>query len=181
MKLLRLYLRVLSELGPDRRLGWFLAGGNVALALAQFAEPVLFGRVVNALTAAQGKTAAANWADLKVLLIAWVGVRPVHHPRRLAGGALFRPPRASPPAGGADQIFRARAAPAAAFFGDTHSGRLMKMMLQGTDALWALWLGFFREHMAAFVSLAVLLPLSLAINWRLALLLMALCPRLCRA
>src|SRR5947209_10994954 len=57
----------------------------------------------------------------------------------------------------------------------THSGRLMKVMLNGTDSLWRLWLGFFREHFAAMMSLLVLLPLSFYINWRLALLLFALC------
>jgi ATP-binding cassette subfamily B protein len=48
-------------------------------------------------------------------------------------------------------------------------------MLQGTDALWRLWLGFFREHFVAILSLLVLLPLSLYINWRLAVLLFVLC------
>jgi ATP-binding cassette subfamily B protein len=61
------------------------------------------------------------------------------------------------------------------FHGSTHSGRLMKVMLTGVDALWGLWLSFFREHFAAFVALFVLLPLSLFINWRLASLLVALC------
>ena len=61
------------------------------------------------------------------------------------------------------------------FHGGIHSGRLMKVMLTGTDSLWWLWLGFFREHLAAFVSLLVLLPLSLILNWRLALLLIVLC------
>jgi ATP-binding cassette subfamily B protein len=51
----------------------------------------------------------------------------------------------------------------------------MKVMLQGTDALWRLWLGFFREHFAAIMSLVVLLPLSLYINWRMAIVLFALC------
>jgi ATP-binding cassette subfamily B protein len=40
MSFLRIYSRVLEQLGPDRRLGWLLAFANVALALAQFAEPV---------------------------------------------------------------------------------------------------------------------------------------------
>jgi ATP-binding cassette subfamily B protein len=62
-----------------------------------------------------------------------------------------------------------------AFHGEVHSGRLMKIMLQGADTLWALWLGFFRDHMAAFVSLLVLVPLALYINWRLAILLILLC------
>ncbi len=61
------------------------------------------------------------------------------------------------------------------FHTGTHSGRLMKVMLNGTDALWRLWLGFFREHFAAIMSLVVLLPLALYINWRLAILLFALC------
>jgi glucan exporter ATP-binding protein len=51
----------------------------------------------------------------------------------------------------------------------------MKVMLNGTDALWRLWLGFFREHFAAIMSVVVLLPLSLYINWRLAILLFILC------
>jgi ATP-binding cassette subfamily B protein len=56
-----------------------------------------------------------------------------------------------------------------------HSGKLIKVMLSGTDALWRLWLGFFREHFAAIMSVIVLLPLSLYINWRLAILLFVLC------
>src|SRR5690606_25505643 len=56
----------------------------------------------------------------------------------------------------------------------THSGRLMKVMLQGADALWSLWLSFFRDHFAAFVSIFVLLPIAVWLNWRLGLLLVAL-------
>ncbi|GAA3847305.1 glucan ABC transporter ATP-binding protein/ permease [[Pseudomonas] carboxydohydrogena] len=61
------------------------------------------------------------------------------------------------------------------FHTGTHSGRLMKVMLQGTDALWRLWLSFFREHFASVLSLLVLLPLAFYINWRLAILLFVLC------
>jgi ATP-binding cassette subfamily B protein len=48
-------------------------------------------------------------------------------------------------------------------------------MLTGTDSLWGLWLSFFRENLAAIVSLVILLPLSLYLNWRLAILLIVLC------
>ena len=47
MTILRLYARVLGLLGPQIRLGWVLAFANVALAAAQFAEPVLFGRIID--------------------------------------------------------------------------------------------------------------------------------------
>jgi ATP-binding cassette, subfamily B, beta-glucan exporter len=49
------------------------------------------------------------------------------------------------------------------------------VMLNGTDALWRLWLGFFREHFAAILSVILLLPLSVIVNWRLATLLFVLC------
>ena len=34
-----------------------------------------------------------------------------------------------------------------AYHGGSHSGRLMKVMLTGTDSLWGLWLSFFRENL----------------------------------
>lgn len=175
MCFLRLYLRVLDKLGPDRRLGWLLAFGNVALALTQFAEPVLFGRVISLLAGAQADPALADWAKLWPLLLAWVGfglftilcgtlvalyADRVAHRRRLAVLTSY---------------FEHVMQLPLAYHGETHSGRLMKIMLQGTDALWSFWLGFFREHLAAFISLVILVPLSLAINWRLAILLIILC------
>src|SRR5262249_40479353 len=57
----------------------------------------------------------------------------------------------------------------------SHSGRLMKVMLTGSNTLWGLWLWFFRENLAAFASLVVLLPVALALNWRFGLLLVLLC------
>src|ERR1700716_960019 len=50
MTLLHLYARVLRLLGKESRLGWILAGANLVLAAAQFAEPVLFGRIVDTLS-----------------------------------------------------------------------------------------------------------------------------------
>src|SRR3984893_16771405 len=130
---------------------------------AQFAEPVLFGRVIDTLTGAQTRNAPPDWPVLSLLLIAWAGFGIF---TMLCGTlvALF-----------ADRLAHSRRQAVLtsyfehvlqlplAFHGAQHSGRLMKIMLQGTDALWGLWLAFFREHLAAFVSLFVLLPLSLLI------------------
>jgi ATP-binding cassette subfamily B protein len=46
----------------------------------------------------------------------------------------------------------------------THSGRLMKIMLTGTNTIWGLWLSLFRDHLTSFVWLVVLMPLTLFIN-----------------
>jgi ATP-binding cassette subfamily B protein len=61
-----------------------------------------------------------------------------------------------------------------AFHSGNHSGRLMKIMLSGSDHLSALWLGLFREHLSTFVALLLLLPVALWRNWRLGLLLVVL-------
>jgi ATP-binding cassette, subfamily B, beta-glucan exporter len=169
MSLLRLYTRVLQLLGKEARLGWILAIANLALAGAQFAEPVLFGRIVDALSGRS--TDGSAWP----LLAAW------------AAFGLFTIVAGAAVALHADRLaHRQRQAVLTSYFehilqlpltfhAGTHSGRLMKVMLNGTDALWRLWLSFFREHFAAIMSVVVLLPLSLYLNWRLAILLFVLC------
>jgi len=175
MNFVRLYIRVLELLGPEAKLAWLLAIANVALAAAQFAEPVLFGRIVDLMATAQGKGVAPDWNDLLTLAAAWVGFGLFS----IGSGVLV--------ALHADRLsHRRRHAVLTSYFehvlqlplsfhGGAHSGRLMKVMLAGTDALWNLWLSFFREHFAAFVALFVLLPLSMFINWRFAALLIVLC------
>ncbi|NWG26027.1 MAG: glucan ABC transporter ATP-binding protein/ permease [Pseudorhodoplanes sp.] len=175
MSLLRLYARVLGLLGSDIKLGWLLAIANVALAAAQFAEPVLFGRIIDALAGVRPGDTDVTWESLLPLLLLWAGFgiftilcgvvvalyadRLAHRRRHAVLTAYFEHVLQLP----------------VAYHGGSHSGRLMKVMLAGTDSLWSLWLSFFREHLAAFVSLIILLPLSLYLNWRLALLLIILC------
>src|ERR1700736_6136010 len=70
MSLLRLHTRVLELLGKEARLGWILAAANLLLAGAQFAEPVLFGKIVDVLSGrpATGLLATSSpWP----LLVAW--------------------------------------------------------------------------------------------------------------
>jgi len=174
MNLIRLYARVLGLLAPNAVLAWTLAIANVALAAAQFAEPVLFGRVVDTLHAGQADP-DQSWPHLLQLLAAWVAF------------GLFNVVCATLVALYADKLaHRRRHAVLSDYFehvlelpisyhGDVHSGRLMKIMLQGTDSLWGLWVAFFRDHFSGFVSFFVLLPLSLFMNWRLALMLIVLC------
>lgn len=171
MSILRLYSRVLELLGKEARLGWLLAVANLLLAASQFAEPVLFGRIVDVLS---GKAVAGSNSAWP-FLVAWVAF------------GLFTIACSALVALQADRLsHRQRQAVLTDYFehilqlpltfhSGTHSGRLMKVMLNGTDALWRLWLGFFREHFAAILSVAVLLPLSLYLNWRLAILLFVLC------
>src|SRR3954454_22101273 len=171
MPILRLYTRVLELLGKEARLGWLLAVANLLLAASQFAEPVLFGRIVDVLSGKMVAGSSSAWP----FLIAWVAF------------GLFTIACSAVVALQADRLsHRQRQAVLTDYFehilqlpltfhSGTHSGRVMKGMLNGTDALWRLLVGFFREHFAAILSVVVLLPLSLYLNWRLAILLFVLC------
>jgi len=175
MSFLRIYLRVLGLLRSDARLAVTLALANIALAAAQFVEPVLFGRIVDALSgplpAGLGPAARAltpligAWVAFGLFiiaagtLVAWFADRLAHQRRNLVLADYFEHVLQLP----------------LAYHAGEHSGRQMKIMLTGTDTLWWLWVSFFREHFSAFVFIALLLPASLMLNWRLALPLIALC------
>lgn len=174
MSLFALYTRVLSELGPEKRLGVMLALANILLAGAAFAEPVLFGKIIDVLSSAQGSGKLPNMSDITPLILAWVGfglftigagvyvalhADRLAHRRRLAVMANY---------------FEHALTLPLAFHTATHSGRVLKVMLEGTSGMWGLWLSFFREHCASFVSLFLLLPFTLWLNWRMGLLLVVL-------
>lgn len=165
MNILKLYARVIGLLSSDRWIAVVLAVSNLALAGFQFAEPVLFGRVVDALSAnAPAFQFVGVWAIVGFLgvaasvLIALHADRLAHRRRLAAMSAYFEHAIALPPT----------------FLGEQHSGRLMKVMLRGTDQLFYLWLSFFREHLGAIFSLCVLIPTALIMNWQMALLLFGL-------
>ena len=174
MHLVRLYLRVLSALGGEARLGGLLIVANIALALAQFAEPLLFGRIIDLLSHAQGSGQAPDMGVLGRYTAAWVGfglftigagvfvalhADRLSHRRRLAVMAQF---------------FEHALTLPLAFHGATHSGRMLKVMLEGANGMAAVWLSFFREQCSGFVVLVALLPISMVLNWRLGVLLLGL-------
>jgi len=170
MSLVGIYIRVLQLLGKEARLGWILAAANLVLAATQFAEPVLFGRIVDVLSGKMGQAASAwpllgAWAAFGLFTIASSAAVALYADR------LAHRQRQAVLTGYFEHILQLPLT----FHTGTHSGKLMKVMLNGTDALWRLWLGFFREHFAAIMSVVVLLPLSLYLNWRLAILLFLLC------
>lgn len=174
MNLFRLYARVLALLGPEMRLGLLLAAANVALAVAQFAEPVLFGRIIDMLTGLQAAGGELDRQRFMTLVGLWMlfglftigaGVfvalhaDRLSHRRRLATMATY---------------FEHVLTLPLSFHSNVHSGRVLKVKLEGANALAWIWLSFFREHFAGFVMLAVLLPLTVVLNWRLGLLLIGL-------
>ncbi len=174
MDFFRLYWRVLALLKHDRWVAVGLSAAAVALAGLQFLEPVLFGKVVDLLSKTDRLPVDVVWTEAFVLLGVWAAVglsgivanvavalladRMAHRNRLTSMSHYFQHVLALP----------------LEFHGDVQSGRLMKVMLRGTDNLFGIWLSFFREHLITLVSMVVLLPLTLTLNWRLGLLLIAL-------
>jgi ATP-binding cassette, subfamily B, beta-glucan exporter len=179
MRLLKTYMRVLRLLGRDVRVAAMLGVANVILAGLQFIDPLLFGRVIDMLSRSAEMPAAALWQEAVGLLGLWAAVgiggiaaniavalqaeRLAHRNRVAAMSRYYEHVLAMP----------------LSFHGDTHSGRLVKMMISGTDALFGLWLTFFREHLATLVATLVLLPLTLFLNWKLAIALIVLVVLFC--
>ena len=163
--ILRLYARALRLLRPDIRRAVVLALGNVGLGALAVLEPVLFGRVVDALTRGAGPWPLIGlWAALGVASIGGAAIVSLladrmSHRRRLAA---------------MNEAFDRAVTLPAPFVSEQGTGRLIRAMLAGGDALFALILSFFREQQPAFVSLALLLPLAFWINPVLATVLLAL-------
>jgi glucan exporter ATP-binding protein len=171
----KIYARALGLLGPQLKLAWRLSFANIALACALFVEPILFGKIIDALSKISNPMEDGVWQSIRPLLLLWVGFglftifcstlialfsdRLAHSRRH----AVMN-----------DYVAHVLHMPMSQL-SQTHSGKLMKVMTQGTDALWSLWLGFFREQLAAFVSLVVLLPIAFFINWQLTTILVILC------
>ena len=171
MSVIKIYMRVLGLLRPQSRLVIILVCANLALAGAQFAEPLLFGRIIDLMTRAQTPGQKLTWHELLPLVTAWasfglfsiggailVGLNAdrLAHRRRLAIMS--------------DYFNHVLSLPLT-FHTNIHSGRLLKTMLDGAAAMFGLWLSFFRENCASFVALFILLPMTLFINWRLGALL----------
>ncbi|WP_234730874.1 ABC transporter transmembrane domain-containing protein [Acidocella facilis] len=179
MKFFALYARVLGLLRQDRAIAWFLVLANLAVMGFQFAEPVLFGRVINLLTGADAQARAVVVRGAVRLLGLWAMVglasigasivlavqaeRLAHRNRLLAMSRFYQHVLSMPPA----------------FHTSRHSGQLMKIMLSGADALFWMWLTFFKEHLATALAILLLLPLTLVLNWRLALALILLVVLFC--
>ena len=173
MSFFHLYRRVLGLLAGEKRTVALLGLSSVALVLTQFAEPVLLGRLINLLTGApSGRT--LRFAALLPTIAAWIGFAlasigaavavslladRLAHRRRLATMALFFEHALDLPM---------------SFHSATHSGRSLKIMIESSTGMFVVYLSLFRENLPALLSLIVVLPLSLWLNWRLGLLLAAL-------
>jgi ATP-binding cassette subfamily B protein len=159
------YRRALALLAPERWLAGSLVGANVAIGIVLLAEPILFGRVVDALSQGAGAFSLIGlWAGLGLfgilasVVVALAADRLAHRRRLLAMATAF------------DQAITLPIS----YHARKGSGAVIRAIQQGTDCLFGLWLAFMRDHLAALVSIGLLIPTALAIDMRMAALLFGL-------
>jgi len=159
------YRRTLSLLAPEKGLVAGLVASNVAIGLIPLAEQVLFGRVVDALSGGEGAFHLIGlWAGLGLfgilagVIVAVAADRLAHRRRLIALSGAFE---------------RAITLPLS-YHARKGSGTVIRSIQQGTDCLFGLWLAFMRDHLAAIVSVAFLVPTALSLDVRMTAVLLAL-------
>jgi len=165
MPSLTAYRRAFGVLLVERTRTVLLALFGLIVAGLQVLEPILFGRAVDALTRNEGALplilmwAGAGFGAFAFGLGVALEADRLCHRRRLAAMAAYLEHVLTLPA---------------SFHSEARSGQLMRTMTVGCDAMFLTWLSILREHLTSLVSLLVLVPLALWLNWKLALLLLAL-------
>ncbi|MDW9481394.1 glucan ABC transporter ATP-binding protein/ permease [Sinorhizobium meliloti] len=158
MTLTRVYLRSLAYLTAYRWRVSAVVLANIALACVAILEPVLFGRIIDAVS---------GEGDIELNLAMWGGL------------ALFNIVAYVLVARQADRLAHARRA---ALLSSSYS-RLVSMplswhnargnsnvlhtLLRASDTLFSLWLDFMRSHLSTAVALVLLVPTALVMDLRL--------------
>ena len=179
MRILNAYRRVISMLGGDKRLAVALGVANIVLAGLQFLDPLLFGRVIGLLSASDTVPHDVLWHQAATLIGVWVAVAAVSIGANIATVVNAERMAHRNRLQAMSRYFGHVLSLPLSFHGEAHSGRLMKVMLAGADAMFAVWLTFFREQLATYVALLVLLPLTLLLNWQLGMVLIVLVVLFC--
>jgi ATP-binding cassette, subfamily B, beta-glucan exporter len=159
MSVIALYTRSIAMLGPQRGVALLLAFASFAIGIIQLAEPVLFGRVVDALSKGGDSFSTIGlWAALGLISVLASVVVSVYADR-LAHTMRLRAMELA--------FERANTLPLS-YHAARGSGAVVRNILAGTDALFWLWLGALREQLTAVVGIVFLVPTAIVMDWRMA-------------
>ncbi|MFZ1105845.1 MAG: glucan ABC transporter ATP-binding protein/ permease [Hyphomicrobiaceae bacterium] len=162
MPVWQLYKRALSFLAEERWVAIGVGAAAMVNAAVMLAEPVLFGRVVDALSRGQEAfPTIALWAALGLFgIVAGTAVSVaadrMAHRRRLAVMA---------------QAFERAIILPISYHAEKGSGAVVRAILAGTDTLFWHWLSFVREQLTALVGVVMLFPLVIRMNATMAMVL----------
>ncbi|WP_425373621.1 glucan ABC transporter ATP-binding protein/ permease [Notoacmeibacter ruber] len=160
-----LYLRAIRYLLPEKKKVAVICAANVALAAIAVYEPVLLGRVFDAI---------AGDGSITTNLVIWLAIGAFNIVAfilvALAGDRLANKHKMQVLLESYEHVMRLPLA----YHQQTGSSRVLHTVLRGVDTLFALWLDFMRAHLSTVVALVFLVPTALAMDWRLSVVLFGL-------
>ena len=165
MSLFQVYARALSYLSAYRLRVSMVVVANVILAVITIAEPILFGRIIDAMSS---KTAVSPmliaWAAFGVfntiayVLVAREADRLAHERRASllteAFGRIISMPLS--------------------WHNQRGTSNALHTLLRACETLFGLWLEFMRTHLATAVALTLLIPTAISMDYRLSAVLVVL-------
>ena len=158
MSLLQIYLRALGYLAEHKRRVGLICASNVVLAIVTIAEPVLFGRIIDAISeeSAVGSTLAL-WAGLGIFnIVAYVliarGADRLAHARR---GEVMT------------AAFERVISMPLSWHHQRGTSNVLHTLLRAVETLFSLWLEFMRQHLSTAVALVLLVPTALTLDYRM--------------
>ena len=165
MSLLKIYWRAMEYLAVERAATITMCVASVLVALVTLAEPVLFGRVIQAISD-KGDifSPLAMWAALggfNIVAAVFVarGADRLAHRRRL--GVMI------------DSYERLITMPLS-WHQKRGTSNALHTLIRATDSLFTLWLEFMRQHLTTIVALATLIPVAMNMDMRMSLVLIVL-------
>ncbi|MFU0503525.1 glucan ABC transporter ATP-binding protein/ permease [Pseudaminobacter sp. NGMCC 1.201702] len=165
MSLLEVYFRALRYLAAEKQRVIFICAANIVLAIVTIAEPILFGRVIDAISD-EGEVlpTLALWASLGVFnIVAYVlvarGADRLAHSLRI--GVLCR-------------SFEQTITMPLSWHHERGTSNALHTMLRAVETLFSLWLEFMRQHLTTAVALVLLVPTAISLDVRMAAVLLAL-------
>ncbi|MFB8341689.1 glucan ABC transporter ATP-binding protein/ permease [Brucella cytisi] len=165
MSLLKIYWRAMEYLAVEKAATITMCVASVLVALVTLAEPILFGRVIQAISD-KGDifSPLAMWAALggfNIVAAVFVarGADRLAHRRRL--GVMI------------DSYERLITMPLS-WHQKRGTSNALHTLIRATDSLFTLWLEFMRQHLTTVVALATLIPVAMSMDMRMSLVLIVL-------
>ncbi len=165
MTLLKLYWRSMTYLAAEKRATIIMCIASTLVALVTLAEPILFGRVIEAISErANVVTQLAMWAALGIFNIIAVvfvarGADRLAHRRRLSV---------------LTESYERIITMPLAWHQKRGTSHALHTLIRATDSLFTLWLEFLRQHLTTVVALTALIPLAMQMDVRMSLVLVVL-------
>ncbi|MDR3608388.1 MAG: ATP-binding cassette domain-containing protein [Oligoflexia bacterium] len=165
MQFIEVFFRVLRIGRSERRLTFLFITGAAGVAAAQILEPVLFGRVIDALTKQVGFGRYVGlWVGLgscnaAISIFLSVATDRYAHRQRLRA---------------MEQAFERTISLPYRYHSLQGSGKVVRTIQMGADQVFHITLSFFRENLIAIGSVVILVPMAFSIDPRLASALFAL-------